>query len=72
MMLLPVFPGPDKTILIQGAVIVATGAVLSFFVYSAYTMFASKFMSRLKSNTTNKIVGIIYTSATGAIAISGK
>jgi threonine/homoserine/homoserine lactone efflux protein len=72
MMLLPVFLSPDKPIPIQGAEIVATGTVLLFFVYSAYALFASKFMPRLKSNTTNKIVGIIYTSATGAIAIIGK
>jgi homoserine/homoserine lactone efflux protein len=72
MMLLPVFLSPDKPILTQGAVIVATGTVLSFFVYSAYALFASKFMSKLKSNTTNKIVGIIYTFAAGAIATISK
>jgi len=72
MMLLPVFLSPDKPILIQGAVIVVTGAVLSFFVYSAYALFASKFMSKLKSKTTNKIVGAIYTSAAGALATISK
>ncbi|MDC1286878.1 LysE family translocator [Gammaproteobacteria bacterium] len=72
MMLLPVFLSPDKPILTQGAVIVATGTLLSFLVYSAYALFASKFMSKLKSNTTNKIVGVIYTSAAGAIAAIGK
>jgi homoserine/homoserine lactone efflux protein len=72
MMLLPVFLSPDKPILIQGAVIVGTGTVLSFFVYSAYALFASKFMSKLKSKTTNKIVGAIYASAAGALATISK
>ncbi len=72
MMLLPVFLSPDKPILIQAAVIVTTGTVLSFLVYSAYALFASKFMSKLKSKTTNKIVGIIYTSAAGALATISK
>jgi len=72
MMLLPVFLSPDKPILIQGAVIVVTGTVLSFFVYSAYALFASKFMSKLKSKTTNKVVGTIYTSAAGALATISK
>lgn len=72
MMLLPVFLSPDKPILIQGAVIVATGTVLSFLVYSAYALFASKFMSKLKSKTTNKIVAVIYTSAAGALATISK
>jgi homoserine/homoserine lactone efflux protein len=72
MMLLPVFLSPDKPILIQAAVIVATGTVLSFLVYSAYALFASKFMSKLKSKTTNKIVGVIYTSAAGALATISK
>ena len=72
MMLLPVFLSPDKPILIQGAVIVVTGTVLSFFVYSAYALFASKFMSKLKSKTTNNIVGAIYTSAAGALATISK
>ena len=72
MMLLPMFLSPDKPILIQGTVIVATGTVLSFFVYSAYALFASRFMSKLKSKTTNKIVGAIYTSAAGALATISK
>lgn len=72
MMLLPVFLSPDKPILIQGAVIVVTGTALSFFVYSAYALFASKFMSKLKSKTTNNIVGVIYTSAAGALATISK
>lgn len=72
MMLLPVFLSPDKPIVIQGAVIVVTGTVLSFFVYSVYALFASKFMSKLKSRTTNKIVGVIYMSAAGALATISK
>lgn len=71
-MLLPVFLSPDKPIFVQGAVIVVTGTVLSFFVYSAYALFASKFMSRLKSKTTNKIVASIYASAAGALATISK
>ena len=72
LMLLPVFLSPDKPILIQGTVIVATGTVLSFFVYSAYALFASKFISKLKTKTTNRIVGAIYTSAAGALATISK
>ena len=72
MMLLPVFLSPDKPILIQGTVLVATGTVLSFFVYSAYALFASKFISKLKTKTTNRIVGAIYTSAAGALATISK
>ena len=72
MILLPVFLSPDKPILMQAAVIVATGTVLSFLVYSAYALFASRFMSKLKSKTTNKIVGIIYTTAAGALATISK
>ena len=71
-MLLPVFLSPDKPIFIQGAVIVATGTILSFFVYSAYALFASKFMSKLKTKTTNRIVGAIYTLAAGALATISK
>ncbi|MDH3712031.1 MAG: LysE family translocator, partial [Cyclobacteriaceae bacterium] len=71
-MLLPVFLSPDKPIFIQGAVIVATGSILSFFVYSAYALFASKFMSKLKTKTTNRIVGAIYASAAGALATISK
>lgn len=71
-MLLPVFLSPDKPLFVQGAVIVVTGTVLSFFVYSAYALFASKFMSRLKSKTTNKIVAAIYASAAGALATISK
>ena len=72
MMLLPVFLSPDKPIFVQGTVIVATGTILSFFVYSAYALFASKFMARLKTTTTNKIVGAIYTTAAGALATISK
>jgi homoserine/homoserine lactone efflux protein len=72
MMLLPVFLSPDKPIFIQGAVIVVTGTILSFLVYSAYALFASKFMSKLKTKTTNRIIGAIYTSAAGALATIGK
>ena len=72
MMLLPVFLSPDKPIFVQGTVIVATGTILSFFVYSAYALFASKFMARLKTKTTNKIVGAIYTTAAGALATISK
>lgn len=72
MMLLPVFLSPDKPILIQGTVLVATGTVLSFFVYSAYALFASKFISKLKTKTTNRIIGAIYTSAAGALATISK
>ena len=72
LMLLPVFLSPDKPIYIQGAVIVVTGTVLSFFVYSAYALFASKFMSKLKTKTTNRIIGAIYTSAAGALATISK
>ncbi len=72
MMLLPVFISPDKPILLQGAVIVVTGTILSFFVYSAFALFASKFMSNLKSRTTNKVIGTIYMSAAGALATISK
>ena len=71
-MLLPVFLSPDKPILVQGAILIATGTVLSFFVYSAYALFASKFISKLKTKTTNRIVGAIYTSAAGALATISK
>ncbi|MEM7561625.1 MAG: LysE family translocator [Pseudomonadota bacterium] len=72
LMLLPVFLSPDKPIMIQGAVLVVTGTVLSFLVYSAYALFASKFISRLKTKTANRIVGAIYTSAAGALATINK
>ena len=72
LMLLPVFLSPDKPIFIQGTVIVATGSILSFFVYSAYALFASKFMSKLKTKTANRIVGAIYASAAGALATISK
>lgn len=72
MMLLPVFLSPDKPILIQGAVIVVTGTALSFLVYSAYALFASMFISKLRTRTTNKIVGVIYTSTASALATISK
>ena len=72
LMLLPVFLSPDKPILIQGAIIVLTGTVLSFFVYSSYALFASKFMAKMKTKTTNRIVGAIYTTAAGALATISK
>lgn len=72
MMLVPVFLSPDKPIAVQGAVLVVTGTVLSFFVYSAYALFASKFMSKLKSKSTNNMVGAIYMSAAGALATISK
>ena len=72
LMLLPVFLSPDKPILIQGGIIVLTGTVLSFFVYSAYALFASKFLAKLKTKTTNRIVGAIYTTAAGALATINK
>ena len=50
----------------------ATGTVLSFFVYSAYALFASKFLAKLKTRTTNRIVGAIYTTAAGALATISK
>ena len=68
LMLLPVFLSPDKPILVQGSVIVVTGTILSFFVYSAFALFASRFLARLKTKTTNRIVGAIYTTAAGALA----
>ena len=68
LMLLPVFLSPDKPILVQGAIIVATGTVLSFLVYSAYAFFASKFLAKMKTATTNRIVGAIYLTAAGALA----
>jgi len=68
MMLLPLFIVSEKPLLIQAAVITLTGTVLSFFVYSAYALFASKFISKLKSKTANKVVGTAYISAAGALA----
>ena len=72
MMLLPVFLSPDKPIFLQGTIIVVTGTILSFFVYSAYALFASNFMSKLTTKTTNRIVGAIYTSAAAALATINK
>jgi len=72
LMLLPVFLSPDKPILIQGIVIVSTGTVLSFCVYSCYALFASKYLAKLKTKTTNRIVASIYTTAAGALATISK
>ena len=72
LMLLPVFLSPDKPLLLQGGIIILTGTVLSFFVYSAYAFFASKFLAKLKSKTTNRIVGGIYVTAAGALASVSK
>ena len=43
MMLLPVFLNPEEPIFMQGTIIVLTGTVLSFLVYSGYALFASRF-----------------------------
>ena len=72
LMLLPVFLSSDKPLLIQGGVIVLTGTVLSFIVYSTYALFASKFLAKLKTKTTNRIVGGIYITAAGALASISK
>ena len=68
LMLLPLFLVPEKALLMQGVVITLTGTVLSFFVYSAYALFASKFISKLKTKTANKVVGTAYLGAAGALA----
>ncbi len=68
LMLIPLFLVPEKSILLQGAVITMTGTVLSFFVYSAYALFASKFISKLKTRTANKVVATAYLGAAGALA----
>ncbi len=68
MMLLPLFLVPEKPLFLQGSVITLTGTILSFFVYSAYALFASKFISKLKTKTANKVVGTAYLGAAGALA----
>ncbi len=68
MMLLPLFLVPEKSLVIQGAVITLTGAVLSFMVYTVYALLASRFIARLKTKTANRIVGSAYTCAAGALA----
>lgn len=68
MMLLPLFLVPDKSIILQGFVITTTGTLLSFLVYSAYALLASKFIAKLKTKTANKIVATAYTFAAGALA----
>ena len=68
MMLLPLFMSANKPLLLQGMVITITGTVLSFIVYSAYALFASKFIARLKTKTANNVVGTAYLGAAGALA----
>ena len=72
MMLLPLFLVAEKSIVIQGAVITLTGAVLSLMVYTIYALVASKFVAKLKTKTTNRIVGSAYTCAAGALATINK
>lgn len=67
-MLLPLFLSPGRSILVQGVVITVTAIVLSFLVYSAYALLASKFIARLKTKTANRVVGTTYTVAAGALA----
>lgn len=68
MMLLPLFLVPEASIVLQGMVITITGTVLSFLVYSAYALLASRFISKLKTKTANRVVGTTYTCAAGALA----
>ena len=72
LMLLPLFIVPDKPLLLQGIIITVTGTVLSFVVYSIYSLFASKFISRLKTKTANKVVATAYLGAAGALASLNK
>ena len=67
-MLLPLFLVPDKSLIIQGTVLTLSGMALSFLVYSSYALFASKFISKLKTKTANRVVGFTYTCAAGALA----
>ncbi|MDH3693576.1 MAG: LysE family translocator [Gammaproteobacteria bacterium] len=71
-MLLPLFLVPEKSLVLQGIVIMATGTVLSFIVYSAYALIASKFISRLKTKIANRVVGSVYTGAGVALASINK
>ena len=68
LMLLPLFLVPEKSMVVQGAVISITGMLLSFFVYAAYALLASKFIAKLKTKTANRVVGATYTVAAGALA----
>ena len=72
LMLLPLFLVPDKPLLVQGIVITITGTLLSFIVYSAYALFASKFIARLKTKTANKVVATAYLGAASALASINK
>ncbi len=72
LMLLPLFLDTSRPILWQGTIIVITGMVLSFLVYSAYALFASKLLSHVKTRTANKIVGTAYVGAALALTKVGK
>ncbi len=71
-MLLPLFLVPEKSLVLQGAIMAVTGTVLSFIVYSTYALIASKFISKLKTKTANRVVGSIYTGAGVALASINK
>ncbi len=72
LMLLPLFLDTGRPIFLQGTVIVITGMALSFVVYSAYALFASKLLSHVKTHTANKIVGTAYFGAALALTKVGK
>lgn len=68
LMLLPLFLAPGRPVFVQGFVITLTAIVLSFLVYAAYALLASRFVARLKTRTANRVVGSAYTVAAGALA----
>jgi homoserine/homoserine lactone efflux protein len=71
-MLRPLFLVPEKSLVLQGTVMAVTGMALSFIVYSAYALIASKLMRKLTTTTANRVVGFIYTGAGVALASINK
>lgn len=72
LLILPLFINSSTPFLLQAIIITITGTVLSFMVYSAYALIASKFIRKLKTKTASRIVGSIYTGAGIALASMSK
>jgi len=68
LMLLPLFIVADRSMLLQGAVMTITGTLLSFAIYAAYALLASKFIAKLKTPTANCVVAVACTCAAGALS----
>jgi threonine/homoserine/homoserine lactone efflux protein len=67
-LVLPLFLNAEKPFVLQAIVMIATGCMLSFLIYSFYAVVVSQILNRLEKKNAGRVVGVIYLFAASMLA----